>query len=496
MDSVFDLLQKSTHEGGGPTIEDSDRRLNMLDLAADVRRRAGRLRDLGVRRGDRVLIACANSVEWVISVLAVMRLGAIAAPINPQATAREVQVYEGVVEPRGAIIDDSGGQTDKFRAVLPVGEETHADPGEADLPPLPTGNDRALILFTSGTTGFPKAAVQSHRMLILSGQGFVHWVGLSPRDRLLITMPLFHANGIYYSLMGGLCGGTPIVIGPRFSASGFWDTVARARATQVNLMGPMLSILLKQPKRAEESRHTLRIVYTAAAPREAQAAFAERFGVEVVEGYGLTETSYGCVNPRGAARPGSIGKPRQHPSAAIFNEIEVTDSSGRALPPGEAGEIVIRNGATTLEYWNNPEATKAAFRDGWLRTGDVGYRDSDGYFFIVGRIKEMIRRKGVNIAPREIELAMGQICDIEEAAVVGLPSPLGEELVVAVATLAPGVSPQGVEGRIMARLAELLSREKLPDEIVIAEQLPKTPTQRVEKAKVREWLQQTAAKAG
>ena len=260
-------------------------------------------------------------------------------------------------------------------------------------------------------------------------------------------------------------------------------------------MGPMLSMILKQPQRAEERGHGLRSVYTAAAPKDVLAAFAARFQVDVIEGYGMTETSYGCINPRQAPRAGSIGKPRQHPTAAISNEIKIADNSGRTLPVGETGEIMIKNGATTLEYWNNPEATSAALRDGWLRTGDLGYCDADGYFFIVGRIKEMIRRKGVNIAPREIELELARLPGVEEAAVVGLPNPLGEEMVIAVVTLAPGAPAEDVERRIAAELAGVLSREKLPDEIVVAPELPKTPTQRVEKAKVREWLQRRAKNA-
>lgn len=496
MDSVFELLKERTETlKGGPTVEDANRRLGLPELTAEVHRYAGRLQRAGVQAGDRILIARTNSVDWVISTLAVMRLGAIAALINPQATAREVGIYEGIIAPRGAIAE-KGGEASRFGALLPLNDAADRDASEGDLPPLPKGSDRALILFTSGTTGFPKAAVQSHRMLIHSGQGFVHWMGLSPQDRLLIAMPLFHANGIYYSLMGGLFGGCDMVIAPRFSASGFWTTVREARATEVNLMGPLLSMILKQPQRPEERGHCLRTVYTAAAPREVLARFAKRFQVEVIEGYGMTETSYGCINPRNAPRAGSIGKPRQHPTGAIANEIKIADNAGRALPTGETGEIMIRNGATTLEYWNNPEATSAALCDGWLRTGDLGYCDADGYFFIVGRIKEMIRRKGVNIAPREIELELARLPGIEEAAVVGLPSPLGEEMVIAVVTLASDVPVDDIEHRIAAQLAHVLSREKLPDEIVVARELPKTPTQRVEKAKVREWLQQRPQKAG
>ena len=172
------------------------------------------------------------------------------------------------------------------------------------------------------------------------------------------------------------------------------------------------------------------------------------------------------------------------------------------MADGEVGEIVIRNNATFLEYWNNPDATSRAFRGGWLRTGDLGRRDGDGDFYIVGRAKEVVRRKGVNIAPAEIENAMGEIAEVDEAALVGVPSPLGEEQAIVVVTLAPGVWPpssctarrsrtprDGAEGRIMARLATLISREKQPDAVVVTDSLPKTSTHRVERTRLREWLQ-------
>ena len=335
----------------------------------------------------------------------------------------------------------------------------------------------------------PKAAVQRHGTLALSGEGFAHWLQLSPGDRLLLTMPMFHANAIYYSIMGGLCAGASMTILPRFSVTGFWDAVRRAGATEVNLMGPMVAMLLTAPERPDDRDNPLKVVYTAAVRPAVMAAFARRFDVEVVEGYGMTETPYGCITPRGSAKPGSIGRPRRHPTGAVTNDIRIVDDAGRELADGEVGEIVIRNNATFLEYWNNPDATSHAFRDGWLRTGDLGRRDGDGDFYIVGRAKEVVRRKGVNIAPAEIEGAMGEIADVDEAALVGVPSPLGEEQAIVVVTLAPGAPRDGAEGRIMARLATLISREKQPDAVVVTDRLPKTPTHRVERTRLREWLQ-------
>lgn len=494
MTTVFDLLHRRENEpDGGAIIEDGDQRLGIDDLRSAVDRRAATLANEGVQRGDRVLVAQGNSVDWVVSALSVMRLGAIAVPINPNVTEREAAIYEGVVEPRLVLLDAVAASADRFRAPGLMLTEPVDDGDLTGLPPPPRGDDRALILFTSGTTGVPKAAVQIHRTLTLSGEGFVQWLDLSASDRLLLTMPMFHANAIYYTLMGGLCAGASITILPRFSVSGFWESVRRAGATEVNLMGPMVAMLLTSPERPDDRDNPLKRVYTAAVKPNVMAAFARRFDVEIVEGYGMTETPYGCITPLGATKPGSIGRPRRHPADAVTNDIRIADESGRMLADGEVGEIVIRNNATFIEYWNNPDATAKAFRDGWLRTGDLGRRDADGDFYIVGRAKEVVRRKGVNIAPAEIESAMSEIAEVGEAALIGVASPLGEEQAIVVVTLAAGARREGAEDRILASLAKLVSREKQPDAVVVTDHLPKTPTHRTERQKLREWLQSRPA---
>jgi carnitine-CoA ligase len=484
LSTVFHLLAERSASGWEEaSISDDAGRLRCSDLLGAVEERAASLALAGVKRGDRVLIALRNSIEWIVSTFAVMRLGAIAAPMDPEATEREVRVYESIVEPRGAIVAHA---TERFRCpILLPGNGTPV----RSLPQPPGPDDSALILFTSGTTGFPKAAVQPHRVLVYAGEGLRSWLGLTAHDRLLLCMPLFHANGIYYSLMGGLCAGANIHVAPRFSVSGFWDLMRRVGATEVNLMGPMIAMLLSQKPSPGDRDHSLKLVYTAAVRQKVAEEFSSRFGVDIVEGYGLTETPYGCINPRNAPRWGSVGIARQHPDGALTNEVRVADEKGHVLPDGATGEIQIRNGASFTMYWNNPEATRAAYLNGWLRTGDLGFRDIDGYFHIVGRAKEIIRRKGVNIAPAEIELVMSEIPDIQDAALVGLPSPLGEDLAVAVVTLKDGVSREGAEDRILHRMRSLVSREKLPDRIVVAAALPKTRTHRVEKSKLREWLQ-------
>ena len=220
--TVFDILHRlATTDRPAGAVEDGAQRLLLSHLGAAVDRRAAALLGKGLRPGDRALIAQGNSVDWIVSAFAVMRLRAIAVPINPGATPRESAVYEDVVEPRLALVDADAAAPGRFRAppLAPAAASLDADPAALPAPPGP--DDRALILFTSGTTGMPKAAVQRHGTLALSGEGFAHWLQLSPGDRLLLTMPMFHANAIYYSIMGGLCAGASMTILPRFSVTGF-----------------------------------------------------------------------------------------------------------------------------------------------------------------------------------------------------------------------------------------------------------------------------------
>jgi crotonobetaine/carnitine-CoA ligase len=482
--TVFDILRQRRDTAWREAhLADATRTVAFSALEGLVRKRAVGFQRAGLKAGDRVLVAQPNSVDWVLSALAIMRIGGIAAPINPDSTVREIEVYKSVVKPAAILAKDgAGAETLRW-------QEPDDDPGDGALPRLPAADDPALILFTSGTTGHPKAALQPHRTLVYSGEGIASWLQLDSSDRLLLCMPLFHANGIYYSLMGGLSAGASIFIAPSFSVSRFWQTVRAAGATEVNLMGPMIAMLQRAPEQPDDRDNSLRLVYTAAVRQDVAEAFSRRFDVEIVEGYGLTETPFGCINPCGSPRVGSIGRPRQHPAGAFENKVCIADEQGRTLEPGQVGEIMIRNPATFTEYWGNPEATRAAFRDGWLRTGDIGYRDEDDYFFIVGRAKEIVRRKGVNIAPAEIELVLASNPDIQDAALIGLPSALGEELAIAVVTLAAGASREGAEIRAMTHLRSLVSREKVPDRIVVVDRMPKTATERIAKTKLKEWLQ-------
>ncbi|NLT05779.1 MAG: ATP-dependent acyl-CoA ligase, partial [Solirubrobacterales bacterium] len=333
-----------------------------------------------------------------------------------------------------------------------------------------------------GTTGRSKLVTQTQRAYAMAGEGFPAWMGLGADDRLMTSLPLFHINAPAYSVLGSVAAGAGLVLLPRFSASGFLDSARRHGATEFNSIGALLELLMAQPERPDDADTPLRLCYTGPSPSEArQLEIERRFGIEVVCGYGLSETPYGFVWPRGERPYGSLGRPRQHPLLGEVNEARVVDGDGRDVAVGETGELWLRNPAVMLGYWGMAEETARALTpDGWLRTGDLVRRDDDaGTVTFVSRIKEVIRRRGENLAPAEVEAALADHPDVAEAAVIGVPSALSEEEVKAFVVARPGARPDPCDLRDFA--AERLSRFKVPRYLELVDELPHTPTGRVAK---------------
>ncbi|HEV2644395.1 MAG TPA: AMP-binding protein, partial [Candidatus Elarobacter sp.] len=303
-------------------------------------------------------------------------------------------------------------------------------------------------------------------------------------ERLWCVLPFFHINAQAYSLMTALANGYPLVVSPKFRASTFWRDAAELGVTEVNLIGAMLAILARQPDEMFVPG-ALRTVYAAPAlePPENRALEA-RFGVRVVTGFGMSECTFGCIEtPTSRAKAASIGRPRAHPAGLIPNELRIVAPSGELAPRGTVGELQFRNAAVTPGYWNAPEITERALQDGWLRTGDAGYVDDDGDVVLAGRYKEMIRRRGENVAPREVEDALALHPGVAQAAVVGVPSSLSEEDVVACVVRAPEASAG--EAELRAWCATRLAPYKIPVRILFLDAFPLTPTMRVAKERLK-----------
>lgn len=248
----------------------------------------------------------------------------------------------------------------------------------------------------------------------------------------MALLPLYHINAQAYSTVGAVAAGASLILLERFSLSGFWEQVRMYRATEVNVIGSILYLLWKQSASPLDRQHDLRLVYSTPAPREFCRQFEERFGVAVLDGFGMSEGTFGLIRSLdGPRKPGGMGQPRELPERGVRNEVLVVDERGRDCPPGVPGELLLRNDTIMARYYKEPERTAETVRDGWLWTGDVSYRDSDGEFLFVERKKELIRRRGENISPAEVEAVLNDHSAVSEAAVLGVPSEFSEEDVVA-----------------------------------------------------------------
>lgn len=339
------------------------------------------------------------------------------------------------------------------------------------------------ILYTSGTTGLPKGVMLSHAAYINAAQAFAEkMVHARSEDILFTTLPLFHINAQAHTVLGALHVNATAAMSNRFSASRFWDEIRFHGATIFNSLGSMIPILCKQPEKESDRNNPARVTACAATPKEFWREFEERFGVQIIEGYGLTETTGFCVsNPLAANRISSIGKPFP------YVDIKVVNEKGESLPKGEIGELMIqplRKNVLMEGYYKMPEKTAEAMKDGWFHTGDRGYEDEAGYFYFCDRLKQCIRRRGENISSWEIETIIDAHPKVLESAAVGVPSEVGEEDVKVYIVCKDGESIPYEE--IIKWCEERMAYFMIPRYIQYIECFPKTATERIQKFKLKE----------
>ncbi|WP_137918125.1 AMP-binding protein [Hydrogenophaga sp. 2FB] len=486
-----------------PMLLEGERELSWAAFAAQADALAAALRDRGIGTGDRVAIVARNGTGHVLLLFALARLGAVLVPVNPEIGVRELRYALNHADVSAAVTDAAalgpvreaieGCARSPWLALaqpapgheLPDLDALVASGVGRPLPPPPAADMPCAMIFTSGTTGFPKGVMHSQRNLLLVGEANMARMQLRPDDRLLVVLPFFHINALFYSLGGMLASGCALVLVERFSASRFWQTVVETGATAVNIIEAMGTILKSRDRAEFRPEHRLRVVY--GVRQNAQAAFREEFGVRhLLTGFGMTEIPGVTCNPYGQpAKPGSMGVLAEHPDPQQpWAECRVVDDEGRDLGSDQVGELWVRTPVAMLGYFRDPEQTALAFHGGWLKTGDLVRRDADGWFFYASRKKDIIRRRGENIAGAELDMVIGAHPAVYETAAVAVPSALGEDEILVAVVLKP--DGQLDAAAVAEWCRERLAPHKVPRYVVFVDSLPHTPTHKIAKAQMRQ----------
>jgi crotonobetaine/carnitine-CoA ligase len=466
-------------------------------FAERVERAARMLAAKGVKHGDRLAIAARNGEPHVVLLFACARIGAILVPTNPDFGVEELKYVLGHCEAAAVFASAEAlprvreaaaamktapwfAMSDGDSADAPGYERLLKEAGSGALPAAGKPDDTCLIVYTSGTTGFPKGVMHSQRNFVTAGEANVARMQLQPGERSLTVLPLFHINALFYSLSGTLAAGACIILEPRFSASRFWDVAVETKATLVNVIETAGVILLNRPRSEYRPGHKIRKLYGARASMVE--GFRRDFAVEqMVSGFGMTEIPGVLCQPvDGVQKPGSMGPIGRHPDPQRpWAQCRLVDDEGRDLPDGETGELWVKTPIIMQGYFRNPEATRDAFDDGWFKTGDLIKRDADGYYFFVSRKKDIIRRRGENIAGAELDRVIGEHPAVEECAAIAVPSEMGEdEILVAIVTReGQKLTAEAVADWCRARLAA----HKVPRFVAFLSELPHTPTHKVAK---------------
>ncbi|CAG0979820.1 fatty-acyl-CoA synthase [Burkholderiales bacterium] len=453
---------------------------------------------LGMAKGDKVSFMLHNGYQSARLLLGAMYGGFVVQPINLLSQHSQLRFVLEHSDTRAVFVaseyrqrlDDALQAIDRPIRVIPTDVdarelfEESAAPAPA-LPPVDEDDD-ALLMYTSGTTGKPKGCVLSHRNCVAGGEFTSAAHHLSDRDRVLCALPLYHINGQIVTAVAPLVHGGSVVMPHRFSASGYWELVSQYRCTWINVVPTIIAYLLNgpDPRALGLAIDQVRFCRCASAPLppEQHRAFESRFGIGIIETFGMTETAAPCfTNPYEPHRR-KVGSP----GTAFGNEARIVDpATGAELAAGETGEISVRGDNVMKGYYKDPENTARTLgADGWMRTGDLGYMDADGFVFVTGRIKELIIKGGENIAPREIDESLLKHPAVLEAAAVGIPDPrYGQEILAAV-VLKPGSACTAEE--LTDHCLRDLGRFKTPKVIRMVDELPKGPSGKVQRLKLLE----------
>jgi crotonobetaine/carnitine-CoA ligase len=462
-----------------------DEVMTLGELALRVDRLANALIAHGLRHGDRVALMLPSHPDHLVAIFALAKLGLVRVPVNVHLVGASLSHLFDHLAPKALIADrryaeSLGNEIDKVDQtfwrddVFASRTETphHATSTAASTAVIP--DDILALTPSSGTTGAPKGVLKSDRTLRAGAMAILRLTGAQPGDTFLLWEALHHGAGVAVAI-SALLGGTQLAMVERFSASRFWDDARRYGVTHIHYLGSVLPMLLNQPARDNDREHSVRVAWGGGCPAELWTSFSQRFGVEMREGYGLSElTTFVTVNPDGPA--GSIGKP------LTYFDVALTDESGHPVATGEIGEITVRGrvpGLGFLGYFRNAEAEASARRGDWFLTGDLARQDADGYLYFAGRRKDMVRRRGINIAAWEVERVFAEHPAIEETALVAVPSALGEDELKLFVRLRAGHDLAPLE--LIQWCERRMPYFQIPRYVSFIDEFPKTPTQRIRK---------------